>query len=308
MEREAGGFVFAGSITGPPRKGQTEPQYVADVYDPRSVASIYNEPAAVLDVPRMANKGDLYGSQVVNPEFAARSGELLTVVMRPGEPGKRARELVLKIDAGTAPDPVDCQLSEKKGLVLHTEPSLSKILERLVGMNKEGQTVVLDLAFGDALPIAQVSKTCTLMAMMETKGILRIRPPPTGELYYRAFLPNEQWREPAGRPTQPWELRLTRKGGKAAGQLVLNEIGGKDEEGETKFTRRVVALEAPTDVRKQLDADIKARLVAGTPPLPAVLLVFVEPGLTFADVRSFVAPAQTTHGTVYVFVMRPELG
>jgi hypothetical protein len=68
------GFVFAGSLTVPSADGKEPAAYAADVYDPRSLASIYNEAISVLDVPRRVDKGEAYGRQVVNPDrvFAER--------------------------------------------------------------------------------------------------------------------------------------------------------------------------------------------------------------------------------------------
>ena len=298
------GFVFAGSIMVPPQAEQSAPGYAADLYDPRSVASVYNEPAAVLDVPRAANKGEVYGTQVVNPEYAARGGELVTIVMTPADPdgSPPVRELVLSLDSVTASNKVACRLLEAEGRVLRAETALSPMLERLVVLSKEGSTISVDLAFADALPVPYVGKICMLMSLMETMGVVRVKPPTGGALYYRAFVPDKRWFKPEGRPTQPWELHLARKAGKLTGELVLHEAVWTDGSTAPTFTRKACAVAVPGDVRATLDREAKERQAAGRRPLPAVLLVFADPGLTYGDVVSFITPALSTHGTVYVFV------
>jgi hypothetical protein len=298
------GFVFAGSIIVPLQEGQSKPRYAADVYDPRSVASVYNEPAAVLDVPRAANKGEVYGNQVVNPEYAARGGELVTIVMTPADPDGQppVRELVLSLDSVTASNQVACRLLEAEGDVLHAEPSMSAMLERLVVLGKEDAAISVDLAFADTLPVPYIGKVCTLMAVVETMGMVRIKPPAAGELYYRAFVPDKRWFKPEGRPTQPWELRLARKGGALTGELVLHTAVWSDTSTTPTFTRKASALAGPGDMRAILDKDAKERQATGRRSLPAVLLVFAESSLTYGEVVSFVSPALSTHATVYLFV------
>jgi len=298
------GFVFAGSIMVPPQAGQSQPHYAADVYDPRSVASVYNEPAAVLDVPRAAGKGEVYGNQVVNPEYTAQGGELVTIVMTPADPDGQppVRELVLSLDSVTASNKVACRLLEAEGRVLHTETTLSAMLERLVVLSKEGATVSVDLSFADTMPVLYVGKTCILMTLMETMGMVRIKPPADGALYYRAFVPDKQWARPEGRPTQPWELHLARKEAKLTGELVLHEAVWTDGSTTPTFTRKARAVAVPGDLRAAMDRDAKERQAAGRRPLPAVLLVFADPGLTYSEVVSFVTPTLSTHSTVYVFV------
>ncbi|MBT3295361.1 MAG: hypothetical protein HN919_20080 [Verrucomicrobia bacterium] len=298
------GFVFAGSIMVPPQAGQSQPHYAADVYDPRSVASVYNEPAAVLDVPRAVGKGEAYGNQVVNPEYSAQAGELVTIVMTPADPDGQppVRELLLSIDSITASNKVACRLLEAKGDVLHAESSMSAMLEQLVVLSKEGATISVDLAFADTLPVRHVGKICTLMAMMETMGMVRVKPPADGALYYRAFVPDKRWSRPEGRPTQPWELHLTRKAGKLTGELVLHEAVWADGSMDPTFTRKACAVAVPGDLRTAMDRDAKERQAAGRRPLPAVLLVFADPGLTYGEVVSFVTPTLSMHSTVYVFV------
>lgn len=297
------GFVFGGSVMAPPRDGKGEALYGADVDDVRSVASIYNNPLSVLDVPRQVNKSEAYGQQVVNPDYALPYGELLTVVMTPGEPGEQpcAGALTLSIDRAVVSNGIACCLSEADGSVLLKDNAITPVLERITAVGKGEEAVRVDLSFGQDFPLVQARRVCAVMAMMESMGVVRIEPPAAGQLYYRAFLPDKQWLTPAQRPAQVWELHLARKDGRVAGQLVWHE---EDESGGGStpvYTTIASDVATSRDVRARLEAFAAERQAAGKTPPPAVMLVYAAPGLRYGETVSFVAPSVAPHDVVYVF-------
>jgi hypothetical protein len=310
LDKESGetlpeeGFIFVGSLVMPARDGKGEVQYVADAYDPRSIASIYNEPAAVLDVPRQVSKGEVYGKQVVNPDKAFPGGELLTLVMTPGDPDgqSRVRHLSLSIDHVAISNGVNCRLSEADGKLLHEEVSIKAMMERLVSLGQGKTASYLDLTFGDALPVTLVGKCCLLMALTESMGIVKIDAPGEGQLYYRAFVPDKAWAEPEGRPVQPWELHLSPTNATVTGELVLNEEFWSEGVLTPRLERKAVAVADAEALRSALDRDSQEREAADRSRLPAVLLVFADASLPHGELMRFINPIMTTHATVYVFV------
>ncbi len=299
------GFLFTGSIMVPPPDGKGAQVYAADAYDPRSVASIYNEQTAVLDVPRQANKGELYGRQVVNPECAFEGGTLLTILMEPGENAQRApaTRLELALVYPSAATGVVFRLSEAEGKVLAEAPELVPVLEKLAVKRKDDIAPFVKLQIADELPLSEMVKPSISLVMMETLGMLRMDPPPEGQLYYRAFVPQKEWMQPEGRPSQPWELHLRlQEAGKVAAEMVLNESVWSGTDPNPTFTRRALGVAEPKALREQLDADAQARVAAGKTPLPGVLLVFAPPELTYGALLAFLQPVLGTHGTIYVFV------
>jgi hypothetical protein len=297
------GFVFAGSIMVTARDGKGESQYAADVHDPRSVASLYNEPSAVLDVPRHASQGEVYGSQVVNPEYAFAGGELLTIVMTPGKSdGHAARQLELLISRSSVSNGVVCRLSETEGDVLLEGLSLKSLLEPMVSIGRKEGGSIVELAFGDTVPLADTARACAMIELMASMGMVKVKPPTAGQLYYRAFVPNKAWRTPEKRPTQPWELHLTRKDGAVVARMVLNEAVWAKGSLEPTFTRSEFKLSEPSSLRARLDSDMRERQKANRALLPPVLLVFADPFLTYRSLMDFISPVMNTHGTVYVFV------
>lgn len=301
------GFVFAGSLMVPPQDGKGESLYGADVEEARPVASVFNDPVTVLDVPRQASKGDVYGKQVVNSGDSLSAGELVTIVMTPGDPeGKRnARHLVLSLDKLAGTNGLSCRLAEAGGKVLQQAAAITPMLEQLVAFSKGGAKVYVALSIGDALPLGEARKLCVVMAMMENMGGIRIEPPVAGQLYYRAFVPDKSWLTPEGRPSQPWELHLLHKkdGGGVAGQLVWHEEVWPEEKTQDKSYKRVAYDVADAKaLGARLGKDTADRLAAGKGVPPSVLLVFADPALNYGETLAFLAPVLKTNYTVYVFV------
>jgi len=304
------GFIFTGSIMAPAPDGSGRQIYVADVYDPRSVASIYNEPAAVLDVPRQANKGELYGRQVVNPDYALDHGTLLTIVMEPKAGFTRAEpvraDLALLYPAGATN--VVLRLSGAESNVLAEASAMVPILEQLQALRKGEVAPVVSLTIADACPVEAIVAPSIALSMMESLGLARMQPPGEGSLYYRAFVPQKAWMQPQGRPSQPWELHLRVQDGDIKGAMVLHEPVWGEAGASPTFTRRSLDVGNPAALRRQLDADAEARQAAGKSALPGVLLVFAAPDVTYGTLLAFVQPVLDTHGTIYVFVASPPPG
>lgn len=311
------GFVFAGSmmlkspyVPGPPR-------YAADVFDPRSIASIYNERMAVLDVPREANQGEVYGKQVVNPKYAFGPNMALTIVLEP-VPTSQSRSiaplhLTVSRDPNTPVAPAGVtndvgvlqhlafRLTDAPGTNLNAATSLSAMLAQLVALHEQGNEPHITLAFDADLSITEVRKTCAFLSVIESQTALRLKAPPAGQLFYRAFVPDDRWQTPAERPSQPWELHLTRDKEAVVGQLVRHESVWPEDAVEPSMKRRVLDATDPAGVVAQLEADAAQREQDGRPPLPEVLLVFTAPGMTYGALMRFVSLTLNTHGTVYVF-------
>lgn len=298
------GFVFSGSMTVPAKGTNSAPRYVADIDERRSVASLYNEPTAMLDVPRRVSQGEVYGQQVVNPEYAVAGGLLRTVVMSPapsdGKPP--VRELRLLLAAGQGTNAIVCSLTEKGKPICEAAP-LMTVVERLTALRKEGaEPSCLEFCLGDNLPLADVSKTSIVFAMMEALGMIVIQPPAPGHLYYRAFVPDKEWQTPEGRPCQPWELHLSRMDVKVTGLLVWQESVWSADGTQETFKRHEHKVAHAQALHARLGKDAQERQAAGKSALPGVLLVFAQPDLTYGELTAFLRPSLETHGTVYVFM------
>lgn len=290
------GFVFAGSVRTPRPDAPGQLVYVADEDDVRSVASLFNDPCTVLDVPREVNKGEAYGKQVVNPELALEGGQLVTVMMTPGIQ-RSDRHLLLSIEAAAvSTNGTVFRLSEAGGAALYTETTFTALLERLVAMGKEEAKVCVALSFGKGMPLQDVKKICVVMVMMETMKSIRLEPPANGQLYYRAFMPDKDWATAPGRPSLSWELHLSRNEGRIAGRMVWHEKVWA--ENQTTPTYKAVTNEVanPEAVRLRLAGD-KAWV-----PSPGGLLVYAPSGLNYGEMIEWVGPVLTMGKPVYIFI------
>lgn len=309
------GFMFTGSMNVPAPNGGTGVVYMADAYDPKSIVSLYNEPGTVMDVPRPANQGDVYASQVVNPEHMLSAGEILTLILEPErtDGSRRVRDLVLEIGLAAArPDPapgaaeagrsIAFVLKEAGGATLGKEPTLEGAVAAVSEVVKKGCDPYVSIRFDRALKLAEVRRACIVVGMLEAASGMRIEPPPQGQLYFKAFMPDERWREPAGRFAQPWELHLSRGKGGVTGRLVINEETWTDASPDPNL--KAISFDAPTPkaLRARLDADAQERKQASKRPGLAVLLVFADADLSYGELMTFVGPALSTHNTVHVFL------
>ena len=320
------GFVFVGSLTLPPPKGQTEPVYAADEYDPKSIASIYNESAAVLDVPRQAPQGELYGRQVVNPERMLPRGELSTVLLVPETRtiDKKVRNLVLGVlpavpqtNAVMVPmnrtesvPPVQFTLDEADGSTTNGRMTLAAAFVKLSMLVNDKYNPYVAVRFHHSLALSDIHEVALVVALFEEKLGVRIKAPEEGHLYYKAFVPDAAWRMPGRRPSQPWELRLSKADGKIAGKLALNELYWARDSLEPAFSNRSFAVSAPAAVREIIDAEAERRKKAEQTPVPAVLFIFADGRVTYGELLAFIGPMLPTHKTIHIFLdpARSEAG
>ncbi len=317
----AAGFVFAGSFMADNRGEKPGRVYAADVFEPRSVASLYNDPTAVLDVPRRARRSDVYGSLVVGPEYDFAKNELLSIVLEPEykDGRKRVKDLVLNVrrsevkgrkggGLGETSGPASAMeflLTDKAGKAMSEKPELPAVLGVFDSLIRGGQDPYVSVRFDAALRLADVRKVCRVIALIDTDSGIRVEPPAPGQLYYEAFLPGAQWLDREGRIIQPWELRLARKNGKVSGTLTLYESVWEGDGSAAKLKVTTFDVKTPQSLRDRLDADAARRKEAGRRPGAPVLLVFADANLTYGKLMDFISPAFTTHNIVHVF-LEPE--
>ncbi|MBI1337009.1 MAG: hypothetical protein GC164_08615 [Phycisphaera sp.] len=304
----AEGFLFTGSVMVPPPDGKGDNVYAADAYEPHSIASNFNDPIVVLDVPRQVSQGEVYGKQVVNPEHVLTAGQLITIVMTPGKDIEKHRgqqlHLIQRPDVG--PTGVSFLLEDEKGKDLVTNTELTPVMEQLLKIKKESAPPYVTLRFDPKLPVAEVSKTCVLLSMLENiLGAARVNPPGAGELYYRAFVPDKQWREAETRPLQPWELHLAKSADGVAAELVRYERILTEDVNDAKFNRLSYPVHSAKDALEQMAQTEKKLEDDHRSPMPAVLLVYADATLTYEQVMAYVLPLVPTHRTVSIFLENP---
>jgi hypothetical protein len=294
------GLVFVG---GPITRAETDSNIVAyavDVGDPGSIASLYNEPITVLDVPRQAAQSEVYGQQIVNDQVRLPGQQMVEVILEPEGNDDRTRvmdlDLAVALSAATSNATlanVTFRLTERTGRKVGENVSFDAIRSVLGVLAAGNRDAFVTARFDDALPLRVVRAVCAELLKAEDQRLVRMEPPPAGQLYYKAFLPREDFRNRTERLMQPWELHLAGASAAPTGTLVQIEEVWKDDQPrpDLKVTDHAVAS----------GADLRARLEQFGPGL-RVILVYAPASLSYGALMRFVSPALTTHPTVHVFL------
>jgi len=308
------GFVFAGSFKVRRPGGKAGRAYAADVLDPKSVASIYNDRTAVLDVPRRALQRAVYGTQIVGPQYDFAKHELVKIILEPEYKDARRRVVDLTLHVRQSSSTARSEsapalafrLTDAAGKPMTEKPQLPAVLEVFDKLTRQGRDPYVSVCFDAAMLLAEVRQVCRLIAAIDCEAGIRVEPPAPGQLYYEALLPNGELLDRESRVVDPWELHLVRGRPQAqeklTAALTLHEsvfVGG-DLKSKAKTTTFDVG--SPDALRRQLDADATRRQAAGRRPGPPILLVFADADLRYGELVEFLGPALSTHNIVQVFL------
>lgn len=294
------GFIHAGSVW-TDRDGQ--PHCAADDGGPGSVASSYNEPTTVLDMPRLAQQGEVYERFIANPATVLPKDQFVALWLspepRPAEHPQRVTELTLAIqcpEGMTEIAAAQFRLFETRqgGDSATAQPLADALRSCKAYLPDRDPYVTLD--WGDALSLRAAVDLAGVLGVLDNEDGLRIEPPKAGQLYYKAYTPRAEWRDRAQRATQPCELRFARKddGAVAATLVRIEELWDAN----------------PDNLRP--DLKVHEQPIAGPEALPAalaatnvelpVLLLFAPGDLTLGAVMPYVRAVQATHANIHVFV------
>ena len=296
------GFVFTGSIPvdDPDRPGTRG--LAADLRDPRSIACNYNETETVLDVPRQAVQGEVYDNQAVGPAWTLERGAPVRVVLTPGLGPGETRVVDMTLTARTAVTTGAVDLADVAmtlaagGDTLCRDAGLNAVLEALTKAVGAGKDPYVTVAMDRTLTVGAAQALCRVLSSIETETGIRVEPPPAGQLYYRAYVPNEQFRRREARMAQPWELRLRQKDAGVTAEITAIEQVWSDDKLQPDLKVSTSPVDSPDAVRAYLTSH------EGLP----VVLVFADPQVRLAELRRFVSPLIPTHPTIHVYAGDPQ--
>ncbi|MDA0990047.1 MAG: YdjY domain-containing protein, partial [Verrucomicrobia bacterium] len=186
----AAGFVFTGSLDIRDPDGGAM-VYAADIAAPHAIIPLYNETAAVLDVPRRSPQGATYGSQSVNAALQLPKGTPLTFTLRPLRMvGSSQMEATLTIAAGSqapadgGPAVTMTLVSEDAGSLAHGSQftALRTALEAIV---RDGRDPFLSIHIDPQLSVDNIRACCQFLESLEDELGVRIEPPEPRHLYYK---------------------------------------------------------------------------------------------------------------------------
>jgi hypothetical protein len=286
------GLVFTGSYIIKPEDGGKE-MFAADVSDSRSIASDYNERSTVLDVPYQWPQGQVYGLLKTNPAHQFTPGQPIQILLEPEhKDGKtRVRDLTLKVvqkdrftlvDSGNKP--------------LASEIDLVHLLAEFGKLTDAGHDPYITIDVSGNLTLQQLHEFFSLIQTLDRDTGIRVEAPPPGQLYYRAFFPDEQWRDRTKRLGRPWELQVKvgNANGALSGTLILpaDDIDDNGGKGDLKFV-----VNTPEELAKTLKE--KSDRWSQT------VYIFATPDIKYTALLDFIRPSMKTHPGVYVFLPKP---
>ena len=303
------GFMFVDSKTVDAREPGQEQVYVADVSESRSIASNFNDSTTLLDVPWQAVQGAVYGFQTLDESVKFTHNQPATITLKPimmkdGSPRVVDLKLVVDVPVGVDVDraagasllqseQVKFVLSRADGTVVSGR-SAAEALGAIGAMVEAGHDPFLTITPGDDLSLSDVRKLYALFdAAQGVKG-LRIEPSPTGHLFWRAFFPQEEWRDASVRLGEPWELHV--RSDATTGKVVslLRKFTYDDDQ---KLSTRDFPVTGPAELAKLLKEET-GRWTDG-------VFVFAPADLSYGQLMSLIRPGMEHINWWYVFPATP---
>lgn len=304
-----GGFVFTGSKMLPDPENSEKNLYAADAREPNAIFANYNEADSVFDVPWQAPKSDVYRSQVANPDNILPTNAPITIVIEPEykDGKKRVKDLTLTMLPGSQTDPASQKIlfklvNNEGSAVLHDNVGLKNIVKAFTTFVENGHDPFVVASFDNRLTIEQINGFCQILASIETERGIRIGPPAAGQLYYRAFMPNENNRSRADRIAQPWELHLDIKDGKVSGTLIAIEQEWRKNTLRPKLSIKKYLIADSKTLKAKLDEDATLREKEKKQARLNVILVFAPRTLTYRQLMNFVKSVMPEKPIIHVYL------
>lgn len=307
-----GELLFAGSYTFTDEKGVKH--FAADEADARPLAPTYEDPAAVLAVPRRAMQGMVYGFQKPSdPAAGWTRGDSVDMVLSPtygdrGNPPTLTTELAkspaiidpmatpikiaLRINGGDVRYDVSTPFDGKGPPAAGTD--VVQVLASIASLaGKTNADLFTAVTIENDVPVTKVRNLYALLAAVEKDRGVKLDPPPPDGLYYRAFLPDEAWRDRNTRLGEPWELFLTRGADKHLSAKLERSVDNPDRgAAETK----IVEKESPAD-----PAAFAKHVNDHASRWSRTIFIYPPPDLTYGELMTWVRPVLATYPRVFVF-------
>lgn len=297
------GLMFVGSRTLTRPDGKEV--YAADELAGMSIASTFNEPTTVLDIPFQAPQGTVYGRFTPHPDRRLKGGTPLEITIKPrrAQDDPRVRDLWLSIKpppAGRDELSLRYELLDAKNLgtaeaaePLNDKPSLVSMFAALEKVRGKEQDPFVTFAPSDKLTLGQVKEAAELLARIDKPEGVRVEPPLEGELYYKAFLPDPARRDIQKRVFHGWELHITPVDDGMNLELTAAEDVRNQTTGKWELNVQQYPVDGPKDVAQTLNK-VDARG-------PRDVYVFAPKDLAYGDLLEALRPALPTHNTVLVY-------
>jgi hypothetical protein len=289
------GFAYVGSF--PQADGQGAKPLAADVDEAKPIAPLYNDPATVLDLPRRASQGVVYGFLRANPKHAFKLGQQLAIEIEPakGDAAVKSLDIVVETHRPTTGDGDDdaanaYEIYEGKKR-LSAAADLPRLVNAIAELSKSRDDLFCIVRLDPATPVEVARKLYAVLMSVEQDRGLKLEPPPSG-LFHKAFFPEPEWRKREDRLGEPWELFLYRENGKLLGRLERQSENYEPDAAE-RFTLHRTNVADPAAFVKEITAVASQWTKA----------VFIYPpaDLTMGELDAWAVPALASYPRIFVF-------
>ena len=290
------GFVFTAD-------GWKDNAFIGDEVGPISIISSYNESLSVLDTSGKAMQSDVYERYVVSTNFTRGRDVWYTIVLTPEKrpKGKPLRVVDYKLsfkksDVEGSTSNVVCSGSYKTQQSQEKEDFKNESLSTAINNMRKflpEQDVFASVDWSEDLTIREIKTVCTMLKMIDADNAIRIEPPVSGHLYYKAFLPNDDWRDRTKRFSQPCALRFHKKddGSYGANLEIIEEIWGDSS----------LDPELKISVSENITPEALPKLLKTHTPNLNVLLIFAPRDMLYKNVVPYTKSIFDTHKNIHVF-------
>ena len=304
-----GGLVFTGSYWLEPdddlmrHADAEEGQRVlaADIASAESIASIYNEPTTVLDVPRQAGQSEVYHAYTPNPEYRFRLYQPVTVTIEPEpRPDDRPRIYDMTLDVtvrqqmrGERLGELELTLNDDQDRRINEQRDLAGMVRAFNEALEAKRDPFVTVRIDRNVPLKTVRALYELLeTRLQGEDGIRLTRHPEGHLYYQAFLPAEEMkdREEVFQPGP--ELHLKRRGERIEARFVDVRKDWTITPPTLSVTEHEVA--GPDDPPRLL----KEREV----PRGRHILIFAPGDMTYGELLEWANPMQRTHEIIFIFL------
>ncbi len=294
------GFVYSGSVL--ERNGDSPDEQsvrAAEISDPYSIISLYNEPRTMLDVPRQYEQGAVYGTQTPNPECAPPAGALMVVRLQQLPPGDGTRSVQLSIRAidttpgSGASGSYYFDVSDARNETLLSRADLPQLLALFGTYQTNHHDLYITVRPDSEMTLASARRLFAFFQQINTTDGARLSPGGEGELYYKAFLPDMRYADRAGRPNQPWELYLQEDGhGSFTGRVELIEESWSDTAGSPEYQVQSYPVASPEALKQVL---------SGHPDQLKVIFIFAPDTMTCGQAQTWYRAVYPEYKTIYFY-------
>lgn len=287
------GLIFTGSFTHTDEAGKK--YYAADEVDSKAIAPDYNDPVAVFDVPRRAGQAQVYGFLRPNPKLPMKTGQTLKVVIQPATGDSAVTSRDVSIQTKTVDGKAQFIVTEPAradNKQLAEVPTLPHLVEALAPLLDGKTDVFTTVSVDPAMPASDVRKLFAVLMSLEQDRGVKIDPPAKGELFHRAFFPDESWRNRQDRLGEPWELFLMRTEGKLTARLE-RQVEKFEGEAEPKKELQKFDPKSPEEFVKLINDNESQWSKA----------VFIYPpaDITYGELTAWTRPALPTYPRIFIF-------